>query len=101
MVRCETCSFWRASGGHYDDGMGLCQAVRERWEIQNAPFESPAKARSDYDDWEEVERLEKQALGNALACVVDGSGYHAALLTRSSFGCVLHQPKEPHHDRMA
>lgn len=28
------------------------------------------------------------------ACVRDGSGYRASLLTRAEFGCVLHAPKE-------
>jgi hypothetical protein len=27
------------------------------------------------------------------ACVIDGSGYFAALKTKESFGCVLHELK--------
>lgn len=89
---CGTCRWWVPPTDDYDEGMGLCQGVRERWEIKNAPFEG--KDRSEYDDWDEVERIEKEAFAEAQACVVDGSGYHAALLTRPTFGCSQHTPKE-------
>lgn len=91
---CETCRWWQPPVDDYSAGMGLCQGIRERWEVCNSPFEHPAKDRSEYDDWDEVERLEQEALAKASACVVDGSGYYAALHTRPTFYCGEYKVKE-------
>lgn len=92
--RCETCRHWNTPDA-YDEGLGRCSGIRERWEVKNAPFDAPgAKGRSDYDDWDEVEAIEEKALAAANAVVIDGSGYIAALLTRPGFCCSEHTPKE-------
>lgn len=92
---CESCRYWLLPD-ELNEGMGTCQGIRERWEIKNAAFDAEgAKPRSEYDDWDEVEQIEQEAFAKAPACVVDGSGYHAALLTRPTFHCAAHEPKEP------
>lgn len=94
-VACETCHYW-VKPDERDEGFGKCQYARERWEVRNAPFEHPKKSRSEYDDWDEVDRIEEEALANQNAIVVDGSGYYAALLTKPKHFCSEHR-KEPNN----
>lgn len=50
------------------EGFGTCQKVDMKEDYKEPP-----------KDW--------------FACVIDGSGYFAALKTKESFGCVLHELK--------
>lgn len=97
---CETCRFWlyiSAEDWEFDAlGVGDCKAIKMREDIKDAVFDS--RPRDAFDDWDEVERLEAEALRAAKAFAVDGSGYYAALRTFPDFGCVLHQPKETPHE---
>lgn len=97
---CETCRFWLASSAsdwEFDAlGVGDCQAIKMRSDIKDEAFEH--RPRKDFDDWDEVEKLEVEALRAAKAFAVDGSGYYAALRTFPDFGCVLHQRKETQND---
>lgn len=71
--RCRDCKFWgKESHPVYNrtpwDGLRNCDAIEVSWE-------------PDAND--------------RLAVVEDGSMYHAALLSRADFGCVLFVAKEP------
>lgn len=94
---CETCRYW-VTPDDYDDGFGKCQYAQERWEVRQSPFQPPNKPESDYDDWDEVQRLEEEAFANKQAIVVDGSGYYAALLTKPSHYCGEHRQHSPAKD---
>lgn len=94
MVRCDQCQHWKAPEHDFDEGFGKCGAVEQRETIKDRPFVGEGKRRRDeFHDWDEVERLEVEAMEAAKARVVDGSAYYAALETRADFGCVLFKAK--------
>ena len=91
---CSTCKFWGDGNDEHDwtaTGVGFkrCQAVRERWEIQD---EASKGLEWDDDDGSAYAKARADALRASKAYVQDGSEYRADLVTGPDFGCVLHQP---------
>ena len=94
MGTCGKCKHWRKSDSDWlMKEMGECKAIRETWEVRDDAF--PNNDRHDHDDWEEVERLEQEAILSAKAVVQDGSDYSATLYSAADFGCVLFEAREP------
>jgi hypothetical protein len=95
-MRCDQCNHW---GDNYDwdfemADMRRCLAIKQTWDVKNEPFESNgAKDRYEYDDWNDVERIEREALKAAKAVAQDGSSYAASIRTTGDFGCVLFERK--------
>lgn len=95
-MRCDQCKHWKSVEDWEFDHVNMrkCLAIRQAWDVKDSPFEQPnSLQKSDYDDWEEVERIEKDALIAAKAVAQDGSSYSAAIYTREDFGCVLFEQK--------
>lgn len=76
-MNCGTCKHWTPyQAGDSATGFGTCgkAEMHDSWE------HGPGRPQSDIaDKW--------------LMCVIDGSGYFAALKTKESFGCILHETK--------
>ena len=88
-MRCDQCKHWTTKTHDWTAdtaGFGWCQAVRERWVIED-------EASSKRTDTE----TRIAALKTARAYVQDGSEYTAALLTGPDFFCALYAgcPTEP------
>ncbi len=94
MGRCDTCKHWEPGDDWTEKaaGMRVCGAIQMREEVER----SAHKGFSDDDRWGEgwdvAEAREHAALRAAKAVAVDGSSYHAAVMTTADFGCVLHAP---------
>lgn len=93
-MRCDQCKFWGDPDvTEWDfDGAGLkrCRVIKQSWDVRDEPFEGEGKSpREDYDEWQEVERMEHEALRAAKAVTQDGSSYFASIHTTGDFGCVL------------
>lgn len=100
-MRCEHCRHWghRNEAGEYvapewdyeAAAMRRCLAIRQSWDVKDEAFDEAKglKERSDYGDWDEVERIEAEALKAAKAVAQDGSSYAASIRTAADFGCVL------------
>lgn len=76
MKTCGTCKYWELIPDSNPrslaaNGFGTCENVRM---------------------WEDDE-IHKEEKSKWLACAIDGSGYFAALKTKESFGCVLHEER--------
>lgn len=94
-MRCDQCKHWADESREWDfdkSGMRECLAIQQAWDVKDAAF-TPEKPRYDYDDWDEVERLEAEALKAAKAVAQDGSSYAASIRTTGDFGCVLFEAK--------
>lgn len=95
MGTCETCVHWGAPDER-ERGFEVrtCKAVEHDERGSNAydPADWDWMKEDDPEGYAEIFRFSE-----ALAVVVDGSGYHAALKCRATFGCVLHTDK-PHAD---
>lgn len=77
---CETCRWWDAEWAYQSTQVRRCTRIPEYW---NAT------------EWVSDEYQTRIATSpEDLAFAQDGSDYHAMLLTRANFGCVLHQPRE-------
>jgi hypothetical protein len=97
-MRCDRCKHWDtkdAEVGWEAETVGFreCQAVRERWRIQD---EANGDKHYPGDD-EEAEKAwatrRIEALRNSRAYVQDGSEYRAELVTGPDFFCALFEPK--------
>lgn len=79
MSRCGTCAYWKLV-----DYGGLGSAIV-----------NPV----DPDTWEPMVLpyllFSERPLKSSDACLVDGSGYAAELITGPEFGCSQHTPLEP------
>lgn len=112
MKFCETCAHWTDREGWEQsfDGMKLCKRVRHKDAVDSDVFDhdnelSEAKAEVADVAFGEPETPETgtaeqklrvamdRVFGLEVAVVEDGSSYYAALLTRPTFGCVLHTDK--------
>ena len=96
-MRCDQCKHWLESQEWDTDAAGMrrCGAILQAWDVRDSAFEGEGKPdRYDFDDWEEVERLEAEALVAAKAVAQDGSSYAASIRTTGDFGCVLFEAKE-------
>lgn len=92
-MRCDGCKFWKKAT---DDGcgdwsaaaisFGECQAVRERWVIQD---DASAGLEWSGDDDGAYTKARRDALRAARAYVQDGSQYYAELMTGGDFFCAL------------
>ena len=80
MKLCETCKYWNFERGEYQEvkGLGKCERIVEIWEA------------TEWSD--ECIRIELDP--TCMAYAYDGSSYAAGLLTKPSFGCVMHEPKD-------
>ena len=92
MERCDTCAHWTDRPGweQSKDGLKRCDAVKEKWVVEDRVAEAVRLNRYESDTTEEAyDKATAAILAEARAVVVDGSQYMAALLTRPDFGCVL------------
>ena len=92
MERCETCAHWGAPDEREKDcPVRRCMVV---------PHDPNGVVDYNPDDWEWMKESDPEGYAEAtrqheaIAVVVDGSGYRAALRTRAAFGCVLHALRE-------
>lgn len=95
-MRCDQCRHWKPLNDWdftaYE--MRRCGAIKQAWNVKDEPFEGEGvKSRHDYDDWDQVERMEADAMKSAKAVAQDGSSYAASVLTAADFGCVLFEAK--------
>lgn len=90
-MRCGDCKHWKRVDEEVEDAdgdyagtkptdFGTCERVKG--EAMLAP--NDGRIRGVGQDWREI-------VGDRDAVPCDGSGYHAALLTRDRFGCVLYE----------
>lgn len=95
MKTCGTCKYWGSNDGRGDQRFRQCHAVihdREGVLVHSNTLITPLEERSWLDPGERQRLI---AIRDAAkACVIDGSGYFAALCTRETFGCVLHEGRE-------
>lgn len=89
MSLCGNCKWWGAEGGRATSGVWRsCGRI-----IHDERFVNSSDERDAMDAPAE-DMLEIQVFdANNKAVVEDGSGYYAALKTRESFGCVLHEER--------
>jgi len=95
-MRCEQCRHWKPEQDWAWETItvGDCKRIPSREELRNEPFEGEgARARSDYDDWDDVEAIERDAAEKAKAWTYDASSYISGLTTKPDFGCVLFEAK--------
>ena len=94
-MRCDQCQYWDESDEWDFESAGLrrCFAIKQSWDVKGDAFPHEGKNRNDFDDWEEVERIEAKALKAAKAVAQDGSSYAASIRTTGDFGCVLFEQK--------
>lgn len=96
MNRCGSCKFWglpdeskakwrSCTAVIHDDGDATGMTENE------GGYTTPVEERGYMRDARKKELIVIR--DQHLAVAVDGSGYHAALKTRDSFGCVLYQPR--------
>jgi hypothetical protein len=86
---CGNCTHWNASDDDWlftSAGMGKCEAIPEYWELTE---------RINYDEVEDYDKAQSDALRTSKAVVRDGSRYRADLMTAPDFCCCLHRPKAP------
>lgn len=99
MNTCQTCKWWKVGEDDLDHVSNIINPLdhipidSESWMDRYNLDEADVKARYGH-----VMRrctspriLFYQRPGIGGACVVDGSNYHASLLTSESFGCTLHE----------
>ena len=95
MKTCGTCKHWKPiatepydlnEGSQYPPGCGHCQAVEHP-----EGFETDGGSNKAYEELRKKKNAHKTA---AKAYVEDGSGYYAALICKTDFGCVLHEEKQ-------
>lgn len=90
-ARCETCTHWKFAEKDWEFEslvFGKCAAVKQREDVEREACEAAGIDHRWDDGGEEVVL---NAMREAKAIAVDGSGYYAALRTAADFGCVLHQ----------
>lgn len=91
-MRCGDCKHWRKLNVQAPDDA-------DDWE-EPGPFGQCKKAEGEVYDWNSSRSYVDRGLlndeRNAIPC--DGSGYHAALITRDRFGCVDFEATERHSD---
>ena len=94
MNLCKTCVFWKFSAeDEYEPGD---QVARPRHPVTFEP-QSEEQTNTDhgyvvrYCKHPKILFYERPEIDGA--AVVDGSEYHAALLTAEAFGCVLHEER--------
>lgn len=94
-MRCDQCQHWDQEVHEWDfdkSEMRRCRAIKQAWDVRESAF-TQEKPRDEYDDWDEVERLEAEAMRAAKAVAQDGSSYAASIRTTGDFGCVLFEAK--------
>jgi|NOAtaT_6_FD_contig_21_11822115_length_1303_multi_5_in_0_out_0_3 hypothetical protein len=82
MNRCKTCIFWDVES-RLEPGqrIGNCRRVMQFWDA------------TEWGGEDGNTRVFTPEAENTLAFTEDGSSYYAGLLTRPSFGCIMHEPK--------
>lgn len=88
MKLCGTCKYW---GNRDDEGLShrACRAVIHDRDCETDPLAGePIEERDWLTDEQKAALI---AIRDRPAVVLDGSGYFAALKTRESFGCILHE----------
>jgi hypothetical protein len=92
-MRCDSCQHWADHADEWDAkevGFRRCQAVRERWVIQDeAPKWSPVGVEEHRDKFDHYQKIRNDVLRAARAYVQDGSEYHAELITGPDFFCAF------------
>ncbi len=84
--KCGTCKHW-GKANENDNAFRSCQAI-----AHDKLFLSKEQA-SHLWEQEDIEALDSFTKEHK-AVVTDGSGFKAALRSRSDFGCVLYSPRE-------
>jgi hypothetical protein len=92
MGTCETCAHWGAPDERERSfEVRTCKAV---------PHDPNFRAGNEAADWDWIKEENPEeyarmfAFSEALAVVVDGSGYRGELKVRAQFGCALHASQE-------
>lgn len=92
--RCDLCQYWgeKAADDWEDSGaeMHVCWGIKARWIVADEASEDLDR----FDDTEEWTLVRSNALKAEKAVVVDGSQYHAELLTQADFFCAKFEPNE-------
>lgn len=75
MNTCKTCTHWQPNDNHWSKSSPVkrCNRVKMYW---------------DSTEWSD-DGEERTFTDDSLAFVQDGSDYHAELLTKADFGCVM------------
>lgn len=95
-MHCKDCAHWKRPEPDYQAEavtFGTCAAIPFRYDHLNEAFDLIGKHRSDFDEWDEVEKIEADTLAATLAMCEDGSGYAGRVKTQGEFGCVLFEVK--------
>lgn len=95
MNTCATCAHWHEpeEWDVKDAGMGRCARIKHSSPhelLGVGDYAGMAENDNDYDAQEiKVKALRTSKAIEAMAIVVDGSGYRADFYSRPEFGCVL------------
>ncbi len=98
MDSCETCKHWKPAEAWDATAGGLrrCGAVLEQWVVQDEIPKAIREGKYGCEEDGDPAAVAYMAAAEVVfskrkAVVADGSQYHAELLTRPDFGCVLHE----------
>lgn len=95
-MHCKDCRHWKGpepDWAYENVIQGKCSLLLLRDDIFTEAYRDLGIERSDVSDWDEVERIEGEALAKRAAWCQDGSGYSASLITQGHFGCILFEAK--------
>lgn len=100
-MRCDTCKHWLPNEDWDVKAGGLrrCARIVPKWTLEDRVPDELREAKYGWKDDDDpitaayVAASEK-IFSEAKAVVMDGSQYHAELLTRPDFGCVLFETND-------